>query len=182
MFSFVVAPFCSCLVSLVCRFFDVVVPGCAKCFFCCAPLGAATFRRGQSKKNNTTQAVFLLRPRRKAGEGEAPLGARVWPLFARAPRWCFFVFFALAPCRRPTGLLLPLPFAGAGARKKNSQGGVFFCSGPAEKSRRPTGRNNKNNFAHPGTTAKKNLEANDTGHEQKGATTKTKKTTHSLRP
>ena len=26
-------------------------------------------------------------------------------------------FFALAPCRRPTGLLLPLPFAGAAAKK-----------------------------------------------------------------
>ena len=118
---------------------------CAKCFFCCAPLGAATFRRGQarakkkhhpgcfffcsvpgerqgkekpragtgpeqkhhpgcvffccgpgerqrkekprwapargqSKKQNTTQVVFfLLRPRKKAGEGEAPLGAGTGP-------------------------------------------------------------------------------------------------------
>ena len=36
--------------------------------------------RGQSKKRNTTQGVFfLLRPRGKAGEGEAPLGAGTGP-------------------------------------------------------------------------------------------------------
>ena len=39
--------------------------------------------------------------------------------------------FALAPCRRPTGLLLPLPFPGAGAKKKKHPGWCFFlCSGP----------------------------------------------------
>ena len=32
-----------------------------------------------------------------------------------------FFFFALAPCRRPTGLLLPLPFPGAGAKKKTTR-------------------------------------------------------------
>ena len=95
-FFIVVAPFCSCPASLVSRKFFAVGPGCAKClFFCCAPLGAATFRRGQSKIKNTTQGVF---------------------------------FFAPAPCRRPTGLLLPLPFAGAG--KKKHPGWCFFCSGP----------------------------------------------------
>ena len=35
-------------------------------------------------------------------------------------------FFALAPCRRPTGLLLPLPFAGAAAKKKKTPWVVFF--------------------------------------------------------
>ena len=56
---FVVAPFCSCPASLVSRNFFAVGPGCAKCFvFCCAPLGAATFRGGQAKKN-TTQGVFF---------------------------------------------------------------------------------------------------------------------------
>ena len=76
-FFFFVAPFGSCPVSLVSRIFFAVVPGCAKCFFCCAPLGAATFQRGQSKKNETPprRVFFLLRPRRKAEEGEAPLGA-----------------------------------------------------------------------------------------------------------
>ena len=108
-FFFVVAPFCSCPASLVSRNFFAVGHGCAKCFFfCCAPLGAATFRRGQSqKKKNTTQGVFfLLRPRGK------------------------FFFFALAPCRRPTELLLPLPFPGAGAKKKHPGCCLFFCSGP----------------------------------------------------
>ena len=224
--------------------FLLSAPGVQSVFFCCAPLGAATFRRG--KKKNTTQGVFffapapgkgkgrrspvgrrhgarakkkhhpgcffaaapakskrrrspvgrrhgarakkktpprvfffLLRPRGKAGEGEAPLGAGtgpeqkvfffflLWPragaqrgfsfpclspgpeqkkktpwvvfLFLLWPRAgaqrgfsfaCFspgpqqkktpsvVFFFALAPCRRPTGLLLPLPFAGAAAKKK----------------------------------------------------------------
>ena len=110
--------------------------------------------RGQSKKKTPPRVFFfLLRPRRKAREGEAPLGAGTGPeqkkktpprvfFFVSGPgerqgkekpRWapargqskkCFF-FFALAPCRRPTGLLLPLPFAGAAA-KKNTLGGVFF--------------------------------------------------------
>ena len=74
-------------------------------FFCCAPLGAATFRRGQSKKKNTMQGVFFF---------------LLWVVF----------FFLLWP-RAGTGLLLPLPFRGAGA-KKNTLGGVFFfCCGPA---------------------------------------------------
>ena len=74
------------------------------------------------------------------------------------PGWCFF--FALAPCRRPTKLLLPLPFLGAGAKKntpwvvfffllwpragaqgrskkKNTLGGVFFFA--LAPCRRPTG-------------------------------------------
>ena len=76
--------------------------------------------RGQSKKKNTTQGVFfLLRPRGKAGEGEAPLGAGTGPFF-----------FALAPCRRPTGLLLPLPFPGAGAKKKTPWVVFFFLLWP----------------------------------------------------
>ena len=70
------APFCSCPASLVSRTFFAVGPGVQSVCFFCAPSGAATFRRGQSKKKNTTQGVFfLLRPRGKAGEGEAPLGA-----------------------------------------------------------------------------------------------------------
>ena len=83
-------------------------------FFCCGPgerQGKEKPRwapaRGQSKKKNTTQGdFFLLRPRGKAGEGEAPLGAGTGPEL--------------------TGLLLPLPFPGAGAKKKNTLGGDFF--------------------------------------------------------
>ena len=103
-----------------------------KAFFCCAPLGAATFRRGQSKKTTPPRLCFLLRPRRKAGEG--------------APRW--------APAQ--------------GQSKKEN-------TGPTERSRRSTGRKKKTYSAHPGTTAKRFLETNDTGHERKGATTQQKK-------
>ena len=114
--------------------------------------------RGQSKKKTPTRVFFfLLRPRGKAGEGEAPLGAGTGPeqkvffflLWPRAgfqrgfsfpclspgpqqkkkhPGWCFF--FALAPCRLPTGLLLPLPFAGAAAKKKTPWVVFFFLLRP----------------------------------------------------
>ena len=130
--------------------FLLSAPGVQSVFFCCAPLGAATFRRGQSKKKTPPRvSFFLLRPRGKAGEGEAPLGAGTGPEFfcsgpvpasnGASPSPAFprgrskkkntlggVFFFALAPCRRPTGLLLPLPFPGAGAKKKNTLGGVFF--------------------------------------------------------
>ena len=66
------------------------------------------------------------------GAVPAPNGASPSPAFPRGPKnktpWVVF-FFALAPCRRPTGLLLPLPFAGAAA-KKNTLGGVFFLLWP----------------------------------------------------
>ena len=97
-------------------------------FFCCGPgerQGKEKPRwkpaRGQSKKKTPTRVFFFwLRPRGKAGEGEAPLGA------GTGPEQKVFFFFALAPCRRPTGLLLPLPFPGAGAKKKTPWVVFFF--------------------------------------------------------
>ena len=80
---------------------------------------------GPEQKKNTLGGVFffLLWPR---------AGAQGRSKKTKHPGWCFF--FALAPCRRPTGLLLPLPFPGAGAKKKKTTPWVvfFFCSGPAE--------------------------------------------------
>ena len=144
------APFCSCPASLVSRKFFAVGPGCAKCFFLLRSVGAATFRRGQSKKKDTTQGVFfLLRPRGKAVEGEArgqskKLNTTQGVFFCcgpgerqgkEKPRW--------APAGgqskkenttqgpgRPTGLLLPLPFAGAGAKKKHPGWCFFFALAP----------------------------------------------------
>ena len=129
-FFFIVAPLCSCPVSLVSRIFFAVGPGCAKCFFlCCAPLGAA----GQSKRN-TPPSFFLLRPRRKAGEGEAPLGAGTGPEQKNNTThgWCF-----------------------------------FFCSGPAEMSRRPTGRNKEKNHTR-GRQQKKFWKPMTRGTSKKG--------------
>ena len=72
---------------------------------------------------------FLLWPRAGAQRGSSfpclPPGPEQKK---QHPRWCFF--FALAPCRRPTGLLLRLPFAGAAAKKKHPGVVFFFCSGP----------------------------------------------------
>ena len=133
--------------------FLLSAPGVQSVFFvCCAPLGAATFRRGQSKKKNTTQGVFAQRgfsfPCRSRGRSKkkhpgwgfsfcsgpvpAPNGASPSLAFRRGrskKKKNGVFFFALAPCRRPTGLLLPVPFAGAAA-KKNTLGGVFFLLRP----------------------------------------------------
>ena len=134
-------------------------------FFCCGPgesQGKEKPRwkpaRGQSKKKHHPGCFFfLLRPRGKAGEGEAPLGAgtgpeqKVFLFFCSGPvpapngaspspafprgrsqkktPWVVFFFFALAPCWRQTGLLLPLPFPGAGAKKKHP-GWCFFLLWP----------------------------------------------------
>ena len=157
-------------------------------FFLLRSVGRRDLSAGPEQKKNTTQGVFfLLRPRGKAREGEAPLEAgtgpeqkktpprvlffllREAPLEAgtgpeqkkkhqpgcvffcsgpgerqgkEKPRWKpargqskkSFFFFALAPCRRPTGLLLPLPFPGAGAKKKHPGWCFFFCSGPVPAS------------------------------------------------
>ena len=127
-------------------------------FFCCAPLGAATFRRGQSKKKNTTQSpcrrptgLLLPLPFPGAGakkkhpgwcfifcSGPVPASNGASPSLAfrrgrskKNTPWVVFFFFALAPCRLPTGLLLPLPFAGAAAKKKHPGWCFFFCCGPA---------------------------------------------------
>ena len=122
MFFFcVVAPFCSSPASLVSRKFFAVGPGCAQCLFFVVlrwaprPFGGARAK----KKKNTTQGVFFFAPAPGKGRGRRS-----------PPGWCFFVF-ALAPCRRPTGLLLPLPFPGAGAKKKHPGWYFFFCCGPA---------------------------------------------------
>ena len=77
-FFFVVVPFCSCPASLVSRIFFAVGPGCAKCFFfCCAPLGSATFRRGQSKKKTPPRVFFFFAPAPGKGKGRrSPVGRR----------------------------------------------------------------------------------------------------------
>ena len=131
-------------------FFAVAPPGLFRpdvvpqTFFVIVCVGRRDLSAGPKQKKHTTQGVFffLLRPRRKAREGEAPLGAGTGPEQKKTPpRLCFF-----APTpgkgrgrRRPVGRrhgarakkkkTPPLPFPGAGA-KKNALGGVFFCSGP----------------------------------------------------
>ena len=83
----------------------------------------------------------------------------------------------------------PRPFVGARAKKKHFSRGrskkkkttpwvvFFFWLWSRRKVAAPNGAQQKNkHFAHPGPTAKKILETNDAGHEQKGATTKKKNT------
>ena len=119
-FFFVVAPFCSCPASLVSRKLFAVGPGCAKCFFFVA------LRWARAKKNTPPRVFFLLRPRRKAGQGEAPCrhGAAAKN---KHPGWCFFFF-----CSGPVparGFSFPCLSPGP-EQKNNSLGGVFFLLRP----------------------------------------------------
>ena len=126
-------------------------PGCF--LFCCGPgerQGKEKPRwkpaRGQSKKKKHQPGCFFFcsgpgerQGKEKSrwaparGQSSGPVTASngaSFPCLSPGPQqkktpWVVFFFFALAPCRLPTGLLLPLPFAGAAA-KKNTLGGVFF--------------------------------------------------------
>ena len=138
-FFFVVAPFCSCPVSLVSRKFFAVGPGCAKVFFFVAlrwaprPFGAA-----RAKKKNTTQGVFFFcscpgerqgkeKPRAGAHRGFSFPCLSPGPQQKKHPGWCFF--FALAPCWH--GASPSLAFRrGRSKKKKNTLGGVFFLLRP----------------------------------------------------
>ena len=175
-------------------FLEIVLlsaPGVQSVFVLLRSVGRRDLSAGpEQKKTPPRVCFFLLRPRGKAGEGEAPLGAGTGPEQKKKhhpgcfffccgpgerqgkekPRWkpargqrkkkkhhpgcCFFApapgkgrgrrspvgrrygaraksvfFFALAPCRRPTGLLLPLPFPGP-EQKKTPWVVFIFCSGP----------------------------------------------------
>ena len=115
-------------------------PGVCKVFFLLRSVGRATFQRGQARaKKNTTQGVFcLLRPRGKAGEGEAPCrhGARA----KTPPRENFF---AAAPAKG-TG-------TGPEQKTRHHPGCFFFAPAPGKgRGRRtPVGRRH-------GAKAKKN--------------------------
>ena len=108
-------------------------PGCF--FFCCGPgerQGKEKPRwapaRGQSKKKTPPRVCFfLLRPRGKAGEGEAPLGAGTGPEPEQKKNTLGGVFFfAAAPRGRS------LTHCGPGWRCLPLAGVVFsFCCGPA---------------------------------------------------
>ena len=142
-FFFVVAPFCSCPASLVSRKFFAVRPGCAKCFFCLLrSVGRRDLSAGpEQKKNHPGCFFFLLRPRGKAGEGEAPCrhGARAKKK-KKTPR---VFFFAAAPAkgkgrRSPVGRR-----PGARAKKQHHPGCFFFFApapGKGRGRRSPVGR------------------------------------------
>ena len=120
------APFCSCPASLVSRKFFAVGPGCAKCFFFVALRWAPRpFGGARAKKKNTTQGVFfLLRPRGKAREGEAPLGAGTGPEQKKKHHpGCFF--FCCGPGEKQ-GKEKPHWAPAWGQSKKKTPPRVFF--------------------------------------------------------
>ena len=142
------APFCSCPASLVSRKFFAVGPGCAKCFFfLLRSVGRRDLSAGPEQKKKTPPRVFffLLRPRGKAGEGEAPLEAGTGPeQKKKTPPRVFF--FLLRPRRKAREGEAPLE-AGTGPEQK-----VFFCSGPTAQGASPSlaFRRGRSKKKHPG--------------------------------
>ena len=137
-----------------------------------APLGAGTGPE-QKKKHHPGCVFFCSLPGERQGKEKprwaparwcfffcsgpvpAPKGASPSPAFPRGrskkKHLGGVFFFALAPCRRPTGLLLPLPFAGAAAKKKKLPGWCFFFAlapcrhGASPSPAFPRGRSKKKN-------------------------------------
>ena len=109
------------------EFFLLSAPGVQSVIFCCAPLGAATFRRGQSKKKHHPGCFFLLRPRGKAGEGEAPCrhGSRAKKNTTQG----VFFFFGSGPGERQ-GKEKPHWAPARGQSKKKTPG---LSPGPQQK-------------------------------------------------
>ena len=95
------------------------------------PFGGARAK----KKTPPKVFFFLLRPRGKAREGEAPLEAGTGPEQKKKKTPPRVFFFLLRPRRKARGGEAPLE-AGTGPeqKKKNTNQGVFFfCSGPGER-------------------------------------------------
>ena len=111
--------------------FLLSAPGVQSVIFCCAPLGAATFRRGQSKKKNTTQGVFFCSgPRERQGKEKPRAGTG--PEQKKNATQVFF--FAAAPAKGKGRRSLVGRRHGARAKKKKKHHPVcFFCSGPGER-------------------------------------------------
>ena len=135
----------------VCFFFAAAPPGldnnnkkCLGCYgqggvcvfflFCSGPVpapNAASPSRGRSKKNTMGGVFFLLWPRAGAQRGFS------FPCLSPGPQQkkntLGGVVFLLWP-RAGTGLLLPLPFPGAGAKKKPGWCFFFFAAAPRGRS------------------------------------------------
>ena len=129
------ASFCSCPASLVSRKFFAVGPRCAKCFFCCAPLGAATFRRGQSKKKTPPRVFFFFAPAPGKGRGRrSPVGRRHGARAKKKNTAQGVFFFCSGPGERQ-GKEKPrwAPARGQSKTKNTTQGVFFFCSGTGER-------------------------------------------------
>ena len=130
MFFFVVAPFCSCPASLVSRKIFCCRPRVCKVFcFLLRSVGRRDLSAGpeQKKKHHPGCFFFLLRPRGKAGEGEAPCrhGARAKK--KKHHPGCFF--FAV-----PNGASPSLAFR-RGRSNKKTPWVVFFFLLPAPRGR-----------------------------------------------
>ena len=89
-------------------------------FFVALRWAPRPFGGARAKKTKTPPRVFFFAPAPGKGRGRrSPVGQS-----KKKNTLGGVFFFALAPCRRPTGLLLPLPFPGAGAKKH--PGWCFF--------------------------------------------------------
>ena len=120
-------------------FFLPSSPGVQSAFCFIAPRWAPRpFGGARAKKHHPGCVFFAPAPAKGRGR-RSPVGRRHG---ARAKKMGGgVVFFALAPCRPQRGFSFPcLP---PRPEQKKKPGWCNFCSGPAERKRRPTGRNKK---------------------------------------
>ena len=111
--------------------FLLSAPGVQSVFFCCAPLGAATFRRGQSKKKTPPRVFFFCSgPGERQGKEKPRAGTGPEQKKKHHPG-CFF-FFAPAP-GKGKGRRSPVGRRHGAIAKKNTTRVFFFCSGPGER-------------------------------------------------
>ena len=96
-----------------------------KVFFCCAPLGAATFRRGRSKNKKTPWVVFFFFALAPCRHGASPSPAFPRGRSKKKTPWVVFFFFCCGPARTLTHSLLAWV-----AMPPPRRGGVFFAAAP----------------------------------------------------
>ena len=109
---------------------------------------------GPEQKKSPWVVFFFARPRRKVA---APNGASPSLAFRRGRSkkktpWVVFLFFCSGPVPA-RGFSFPC-FSPGPEQKKTPWVVLFFCSGPAERSRRPTERNKKKILCTPGADSK----------------------------
>ena len=119
--------------------FLLSAPGVQSVFFFVALRWAPRpFGGARAKKKHHPGCFFLLWPRAGAQRGFSFPCLSPGPEQKKKKKNTLGGFFCSGPSRRPTGLLLPLPFAGAAAKKKTPWVVFFFAPAPCRHGASPS--------------------------------------------